>query len=272
MSDTLRSLWIWSLAGALVLLWLPLLAVCRLFDRDPVRYRTGRLFRRLGVALSRVDPTWRLEVSGEHISDPRRPYVVVSNHQSLADIPLIANVPWEMKWVAKKELFRLPVVGWMMKLAGDIAVDRRDRRSGARMLLQAQAYLRQRCSVMFFPEGTRSPDGGVGRFNDGAFHLAVTAGVPLLPLAVDGSRACIEKNSWRFGREATVRLKILPPVDTSGMTSEHVPLLRDRVRSVIVRQIAEWRGVPPEAVDRLQGGGPEQKAPPGRPVGARAKR
>jgi 1-acyl-sn-glycerol-3-phosphate acyltransferase len=161
MRSILRSLWVWSAVCILIVLWLPLLAAIRVFDRDPVHYRTGRWFRRLGVAMTQVNPLWRLTVSGTTVTDPRRPYVVVSNHQSQADIPLISHLPWEMKWIGKAELFRLPIVGWMMKLAGDIPVDRSDRRSGTRMLLAAAGYLRRKCSVIFFPEGTRSLDGRV---------------------------------------------------------------------------------------------------------------
>lgn len=117
MLSTLRSLWIWTAVVALILLWLPLLAVIRLFDGDPVRYRTGFWFRRLGRAMTTVNPAWRLHISGETIDNPRRPYVVVSNHQSHADIPIISNLPWEMKWIGKAELFSIPVIGWMMALS-----------------------------------------------------------------------------------------------------------------------------------------------------------
>lgn len=246
---TIRSAWIWLAVILLILIWLPLLMAVRLFDRDPVRYRTGRWFRRLGVAMTRANPAWKLVISGVQVENPRRPYVVVSNHQSHADIPLISHLPWEMKWIAKKELFSVPVVGWMMRLAGDIPVDRSDRRSGARMLLQANRYLQARCSVMFFPEGTRSPDGKVHQFNDGAFHLAVRAGVPILPLAVEGSRGCLPKKSWRFGEGQRVLLSVLQPVETGGLTAEDVPSLRDEVRARIIGQIARWRGIPPSNVD-----------------------
>ena len=251
MVSTLRSLWVWFAVVTLILFWLPLLGIIRLFDRDPVRYRTGRWFRRLGVAMTRVNPAWRVYLSGEQITDPRRPYVVVSNHQSLADIPIISHLPWEMKWIGKKELFSLPFVGWMMQLAGDIAVDRSDRRSGARMLLQAHRYLERRCSVMFFPEGTRSPDGRVGRFNDGAFHLAIKAGVSVLPVVVEGSRGCLPKKSWRFGKPTDIFVRILSPVETSGLTTNDVATLRERVRGMIIRQIADWRSTDPAAVDAL---------------------
>ena len=254
MLTSLRSIWIWSAVSLLILLWLPLVALVRLFDRDPVHYRTGFTFRRLGVVMTKVNPTWKLVVSGEKIANPRNPYVIVSNHQSFADIPLISHLSWEMKWVAKRELFKLPVVGWMLRLAGDIPLDRQDRRSGARMLLAASKYLAQKCSVIFFPEGTRSPDGRVGRFNDGAFALAVRAQVPILPIVVEGSSDCLPKRSWKFGAVQTIRLRVLSPIDTAGLSMDDVPILRDKVRELVVTQIAEWRGVERSAVDSLSTG------------------
>jgi 1-acyl-sn-glycerol-3-phosphate acyltransferase len=246
-----RSLITWFSAAVLIVSWLPLLAVTRLFDHDPVFYRTGFLFRKLGKALTRVNPAWKLHISGEKVTDPRRPYVVVSNHQSMADIPLISNLPWEMKWMGKVELFRLPVIGWMMKLSGDVCVDRTSANSGARALVKAQRYLEQKCSVMMFPEGTRTLDGRVQQFADGAFHLAVRAKVPILPLAIEGSRNCIPKNSWKFGKPSDIFLKVLPPIDTLSLTVADVAVLRDNVRTTIMKQIAEWRAVPLEAVDGI---------------------
>jgi 1-acyl-sn-glycerol-3-phosphate acyltransferase len=253
---TLRSLWIWGAVASLVVLWLPLLALIRLFDADPVRYTTGRWFRRLGIAMTRVNPSWRLHVDGVRVENPRRPYVVVSNHQSFADIPIISHLPWEMKWIGKAELFRIPFIGWMMRLAGDIPVDRADRRSGARMLLAAKGCLLNRCSVMFFPEGTRSPDGRVWRFNEGAFHLAVKAGVPVLPVAVEGTRDCLPKRSWKFGPPQEILLRVLPPVETEGLTSEGVAALTERVRGMIIDQVAAWRNQDRSSVDALAPGGP----------------
>ncbi|MBM2841461.1 MAG: 1-acyl-sn-glycerol-3-phosphate acyltransferase, partial [Bacteroidetes bacterium] len=95
--------------------------------------------------MCKVNPQWRIHLSGhETITNPRKPYVIVSNHQSHADIPILSNLPWEMKWIGKKELFSLPIIGLMMKLAGDIPVDRSDRRSGAKMLLTSIKYLEQK--------------------------------------------------------------------------------------------------------------------------------
>ncbi len=249
MLSALRSLWTWAIITLLIAAWLPLLALIRLVDRDPARYRTGRWFRRLGALLTHVNPFWKIRVEAAPLDDPRRPYVVVCNHQSMADIPIISRLPWEMKWVAKAELFRLPVVGWMMRLAGDIPVDRGDKRSGAQVLMRARQVLQQRCSVMFFPEGTRSRDGRVLRFTDGAFRLAIKEQVPVLPLVLDGTQDALPKHSWRFGEARAIRLKMLPPVPTAGLKAGDTAALRDRVRRQIVEQLAAWRGVPPEAVD-----------------------
>jgi 1-acyl-sn-glycerol-3-phosphate acyltransferase len=248
----LRSAFVWFTTTILILLWLVLLSVSRLFDRDPVSYRTGFLFRKLGKVLTQVNPSWKLHVSGEKISNPRRPYVVVCNHQSMADIPLISNLPWEMKWLGKVELFNLPVLGWLMRLSGDISVDRQNPRSGALALIRAQHILQQKCSVMIFPEGTRTLDGRMRQFTDGAFHLAIKAKVPILPLVIEGSRDCIPKNSWKFGKPSDIYLKVLPPVETSSLTIKDVPALRENVRTEMMNQIAEWRSVPIEDVDGMQ--------------------
>ncbi len=247
----IRSLITWFTAALLIFTWLPLLAFSRLFESDPVLYRTGYLFRKLGKVLTLVNPSWKLHISGELVTDPRRPYVVVCNHQSLADIPLVSNLPWEMKWMGKEELFKLPIFGWMMRLSGDIPVDRKNSRSGLVAFAKARRYLEQKCSVMMFPEGTRTQDGRVRRFNDGAFHLAITAKVPILPLVIEGSRDCIPKNSWKFGKPSDILLRVLPSIETSSLTLDDVARLRDTVRTVIMSQIAEWRSVPLGSVDGL---------------------
>lgn len=246
---TLLSAFVWAAIGALVLLWLPLLALVRLLDWGPARYATGRLFRLLGAAMTRVNPLWKVKVEGQFPPDPRNPYVVVANHQSLADIPVISRLPWEMKWVAKAELFRVPVVGWLLRLAGDIPVDRGDTGSRARVLLRAAHYLQHRCSVIFMPEGTRSRDGRVHPFQAGAFRLAIEAGVPVLPLAVDGTRDALPKHGWKFGAAIQARVKVLEPVPTAGLGPDDAPDLAERVRQRIIGQLAAWRGASPADVD-----------------------
>lgn len=226
-----------------MIIWTPMLAIRRLFDRDPALYKTGKFFRKLGKAASKVNPQWDVTVEGYEGINDREPYVMVCNHLSLADIPVISNLPWEMKWMIKKELFTLPFLGWMMKIGGDIPVDPRGKRSiGA--IRKAAFYLQHNCSVMFFPEGTRSRSGRLNRFHKGAFDLAIQEQVPILPMVIDGTQTCLPKNNWKFSEKSKIYLKVLDPVPTTNFTTDRADELTDQVRTIILKQLSEWRGLP----------------------------
>jgi 1-acyl-sn-glycerol-3-phosphate acyltransferase len=245
----LVSVLIWIAISLLILLWLPLLAILRLFDREPGLYKTGRMFRKLGLNISRVNPNWKISIEGNTEIDDRLPYVIVSNHMSNADIPVISNLPWEMKWVAKKELFDLPIVGWMMKLAGDIPVSRGSKRQALMVFKKCKYYLDNNTSVMFFPEGTRSRTGNLTRFASGAFDLAIREKKPILPLVLDGTQGCLPKKSWVFEKDVHVRLKILDPISTEGYEKGESSELMKAVREQMATQLAIWRGVEVTEVD-----------------------
>jgi 1-acyl-sn-glycerol-3-phosphate acyltransferase len=185
-----------------------------------------------------LNPLWRFRCVGPMPPDPRRPYVVVSNHESFVDILLISHLPWEMKWLSKAELFRIPVLGWLMWLAGDIPVKRGFGPSAIEAIARCRAALANRVSVMIFPEGTRSPTADLLPFKDGAFRLAIDAGVPILPLVVHGTRTALRKHDWRLGRSTAV-VRVLPPVETSGLKVEDVPALKQRTRQMILDARAE---------------------------------
>jgi 1-acyl-sn-glycerol-3-phosphate acyltransferase len=220
--------------GTCLVLWMPLMAAVRLITlSDPGRYAVGYLFRRIGPIMATLNPLWRFRTSGTPPPDPRRPYVVVSNHESFADILLISHLPWEMKWLSKAELFKVPVLGWLMRLAGDIPVRRGEGRSAVEALQRCRTVLKRRVSVMIFPEGTRSTTADMLPFKDGAFRLAVDAGVPILPLAVNGTGTALPKHGWRFGR-SVAEVTVLEPVETAGLTVKDVPALRERVRARIL--------------------------------------
>jgi len=236
----LRSIWIWAASASLILLWCPLLAVVWLFDRDPLKRRTGRCFRSLGRVLAAINP-WRVHVSGTEHKTPGQAYVVVSNHQSMADIPVIAHIVNDSKWLAKAELFRVPVVGWMLRMAGDIPVDRSDRRKGAQAMLRCARTLRQGCSIMFFPEGTRSRDGEIHAFNDGPFQLALRERTPILPLVVEGSGSALPRNTWLFGPSQDIYVRALEPVPVDGWDAREPAALRDAVRQRMVDELVRLR-------------------------------
>ncbi|HEU4385935.1 MAG TPA: lysophospholipid acyltransferase family protein, partial [Anaeromyxobacteraceae bacterium] len=182
--------------AAVVVLALPALALVHLATRpfDPTLRVAGRFLRVCGSALSWAFPLWRVRIDGA-VPPARFPFVAVANHQSFLDVFMLARLPWEMKWVAKEELFRIPWLGWMFRLSGDIPVRRGDHESGQAVLAAARHYLDRGMSVMFFPEGTRSRDGHLQAFKIGAFRLAVEAGVPVLPVAVVGTAEGMPKGS-----------------------------------------------------------------------------
>jgi 1-acyl-sn-glycerol-3-phosphate acyltransferase len=231
--QTLVSLWAWLVLIACVVLWLPIMALLRLATLgDPGRYWVGYFFRRIGPVVATLNPLWKFSYEGTMPPDPRRPYVVVSNHESFADILLISHLPWEMKWLSKAELFRIPVMGWLMYLAGDVPVKRGFGPSAIEAMARCREVLSRRVSVMIFPEGTRSPTMKLLPFKDGAFRLAIDAGVPILPLALHGTGTALPKHDWRFGRSTAV-VEVLEPVETDGLTPADVPRLKDRVRDSI---------------------------------------
>ncbi|HEX8392832.1 MAG TPA: lysophospholipid acyltransferase family protein [Longimicrobium sp.] len=235
MKKQLISLWVWLNAAGVVLIWVPWMALVYAFTVpfDPGRYTVGRWFRRAAIAVTSVNPMWKFRTTGFRIRDPRRPYVAVANHESFADIFLISHLPWEMKWLSKESIFKIPMMGWMMRMAGDIAVRRGDVSSRRAALDACRDRLSKRVSVMIMPEGTRSSTGEIQSFHDGAFRLAIETGCPILPIAVAGTRAALNKGSWVMGR-ANAIARVLEPVETAGMTLDDVAELRDRVRLMIV--------------------------------------
>jgi 1-acyl-sn-glycerol-3-phosphate acyltransferase len=220
--------------AACMVAWLPILSVAHVLHLgDAVPRVEGRWLRRFGRTTTRLSGLWRFSIEGEPPPDiATRPYVVVANHESTADPFLLSFVPWDMRWVAKAELFRVPLTGWLLGLGGDIPVRRGDASSVREMMDECRRTLEAGLSVMLFPEGTRSRDGALQRFKDGAFQLAIDAQVPVLPIALDGTRDCRPKGSAWFGR-ARAKARILAPIETRGMRANDVASLRDLARARI---------------------------------------
>ncbi len=239
---TVVSLWTWLVLGICCVVWLPMLLLVRLITApfDPARYWAGLLFRKIGVVTATLNPLWHFRVTGVMPADPRRPFVVVSNHESFVDILLISHLPWEMKWLSKVEILRIPVLGWDMVLAGDVPVERGTRKSALKAMRRCREILKQRVSVIIFPEGTRSTTGEMLPFKDGAFRLAIDAGVPILPLVVGGTATALPKHGWRFGR-SKAEVRVLEPVETAGLAVADSEALNARVREMILRTREEMR-------------------------------
>jgi 1-acyl-sn-glycerol-3-phosphate acyltransferase len=234
--------WVWVSVILIVLFGFPIMTLIFVLTApfDPGRYAAGRFFRLMAVAAVKINPLWHFRTDGRKITDPRRPYVAVSNHISYADIFLISHLPWEMKWLAKDTVFKIPVMGWIMHMAGDIHVVRGNRESIVSAIKGCRDRLAKRVSVMIFPEGTRSKTGELQSFKDGAFRIAIESQVPVLPIAVAGTRDAMEKGTFRF-RRANAVCRVLDPIETAGMTLDDLPALRDRVRDIIGEAVEALR-------------------------------
>lgn len=247
---TILSLFVWSTTVLLVLFWFPFVYLVWRKDSDEFKYRTSAMIRRLNLAVCRVNPLIELDVQEGFKVDPNRAYIVISNHQSMADVPLLSNLPMPLKWVSKESLFKIPFTGWLMRMARDIPVRINDP-DKTDILDRAKSYGEHGLSVVFFPEGKRSKDGYLYRFSRGAFELAVDSGIPILPVAVDGLYRLLPMHSWRFTGEGKVLLKVLEAVETAGYSRKDAGYLREKVRFQIMDQLAEWREVDRDDVDGI---------------------
>ncbi len=237
------SLLIWASYVLIVILWTPLVFFYRLATRgsDPDRYRIGRFFRNSAVLAGNLNPFWKFRIVDSVHPDPRRPYVFVANHRSSTDAFLIVRLPWEMKLLSKKSIMRIPLLGWQMRMAGDVPVIRGNKESARHAIEELRRWLDRRVSVFFFPEGTRSAGGALGQFREGAFRLAIEAGVDVVPLALAGTAAGLPKHSLVFA-PTTATLTVLPPVSTAGLTAADAPRLAETVRGVIARALEDEAG------------------------------
>jgi 1-acyl-sn-glycerol-3-phosphate acyltransferase len=232
----LKSIFIWTVEGAItVLLYFVMLffvVVLYPFDNKMRRVVHAQCFWWSDAVIG-TNPYWKLHVSGLENIDKKKTYVIVANHQSLADIVVIYQTKMQFKWVAKDDLFKIPVLGWELSLAKHIRLERGDFSSIKKVYRQAAEWLRIGMSVLFFPEGTRSETGTMRDFQNGAFKLAIKEKVPVLPIYLGGTGNAIPKGSWMFTNAAFCRLKVLPAIDTAKFQAAEFAALRDLVRGQI---------------------------------------
>lgn len=214
--------------GAL-LLWL----VTRPFDRD------GRALHLYIAAWAQLymhfSPLWQLRVEGRERLPRRGAAVLVANHASFFDILALYALFRPFKWVAKKDLVKLPFIGWSILLNRHVTLERGDRESVARMMEQCERWLDRGMPVLLFPEGTRSPDGALLPFKDGAFRLAVKKGVPVIPIAIAGTNEILPKHASLVSPRGRCGVRVLAPVSPAECGGD-VARLRERVRGDIVEE------------------------------------
>lgn len=230
----IRTIFSWTVGiGSTILLGVAVI-VLSLFDSSG--NGPHRLARIWGKIQLRTTGT-RVAIRGVEYIDPARSYILVSNHQSFFDIfSLLGYLPLQFRWIAKAELFRIPLLGWAMSRTGYISIDRGSPKKAYRSMLAAAEKVRNGVSVLIFPEGTRSPDGLLQPFKKGMFLIALKSGAPILPIAIRGTREIMRKNDWR-SYPGRVDIRLFPPIETAGLSADREVELSEQVRKTLLQHL-----------------------------------
>jgi 1-acyl-sn-glycerol-3-phosphate acyltransferase len=179
----------------------------------------------------------KIEVERHAELDPTRPYVFMANHLSTVDIwALFVAIPVPMRMIAKKQLGSIPLFGWAMRAGRFIFIDRQNAVAARKSIERAKERIRGGTSVLIFPEGTRSRDGNLMAFKKGGFHLAIDAGVPIVPVALQGTRELMPRGSLLV-RPGKIRVVVGAPVATQGLSPEDRDSLLQRVHGQIAEML-----------------------------------
>lgn len=210
------------------------LVVCYPFDK--ARKVVHSLSRGICMFFWLVPPTWKRHIKGLENIDKSKSYVIVINHNSMADILALYFLPLNFRWVSKREVFRMPYIGPLLSIHGDIAIDRKDGAGAMRKVTEkGKMWIGRGASIAMFPEGTRSKSGEMGRFKQGAFALAKEAGVEILPVVMHGTRDVLKKNfmvNWR--NELSV--SVLPPISVEKVQNTDMPELINSTREIMLAE------------------------------------
>jgi 1-acyl-sn-glycerol-3-phosphate acyltransferase len=204
------------------------------FDRNgKIIHLYARLWGKVALIANRV----KVRVVGLYHINRDRPYIFMSNHQSSYDIfALLGCLPFQFKWLAKKELFSIPFFGWTMASAGYISIDREGTRETVVAMNEAAKKIRDGMSVIIFPEGSRSLNGSLQPFKKGGFSLAIKSKVPIIPVTIKGSREIMPRHSLRV-RPGKIEIKIGEPIETKDLTLKDRPFLMEKVRGAIQKNL-----------------------------------
>jgi 1-acyl-sn-glycerol-3-phosphate acyltransferase len=202
----------WTGGVVNTIFWGTLSLIFSLFDSSgKLQHLCSRWWSRINLKISGT----RVEVGGLENVIKDGPQIFASNHQSIYDILMLAGyLPMQFRWLAKRELFNIPFMGWHMSRMGYIKIDRSNMRQAALSFRKAAEKIKNGVSVVIFPEGTRSTDGKLQPFKSGLFSLAIHSGVPIIPVSINGSKDIIKKGSLRVNR-GKITMLIGKPIDVS---------------------------------------------------------
>ena len=192
-------------------------------------YNITKTWAKFVLTVSRIKVT----IKGLYNIRPDRSYIYMSNHQSNFDIPVaLAYFPFKFRWVAKAELFKIPIFGNAMRRVGHINIDRSNRRAAFKSLKKAAKNIQEGVSVLIYPEGTRSKDGNIRPFKKGGFVLAVESGAPIVPVIIHGTWPIMSKDKIII-KPGNVTIEIKEPIETKNYNRKNKDDLLEKVRNII---------------------------------------
>jgi len=236
----IRTIFVWSCIVVAAAIIGSLCIVCYpLNPNGRLNHHLARLWAKVALRANGV----KVGVEGLDCIAGQGPYIFMSNHQGSYDIfALLGHLPFQFKWLAKREIFSIPILGWAMKATGYISIDRQGGRETVKAMKTAAEKIRQGMSVVIFPEGSRSPDGSIQPFKKGGFTLAIKSQVPIVPIVISGSREIIKKGKMKV-YPGSISILIDRPVETKGFTMKDREPLMERLHGIIVSNFSRISGI-----------------------------
>lgn len=244
--NIIKSLWVWASSIVFVVIGFPIALILWLLSLafDSRRLMNNRWMVIQGIVLTKMSPFWKVITEGREKIDQNQAYIIIPTHQSMLDIVFFNMLRHRLRWVSKIEVFRMPLVGWEMRMVKYIELVRGNKSSVIRMMEKCVESLQEGISIVIFPEGTRSLTGVVGKFKTGAFQLAVKTDKPLLPVLIDGTGEILPKKGIIFGSRRVVRIRVLDPIFPGQFGTGDPDELAVRVHSLMVTAMDEMRSEP----------------------------
>lgn len=238
--QVLLSVLVWAWWTIVFFTYLFIVSVLYVFTLPFDRYNQipNCALKGLAGLLMKTVPGWTFVIKGDDLSKIEKPTIVVANHQSFLDMPLLYLLPWSMKWVAKKSLFRIPIFGWIVFMTGHIGIDRKSRRS-VKKLDKLVEPVQNQIPAMIFPEGTRTNSGELMPFKNGAFMLAKRYNFQVLPVVLNGGFEAMQPGSWKFNFRQEFTISVLDPLEPGKF--ESVKEMKDQTFQLIEEELRQIR-------------------------------
>lgn len=233
---TVFSIFVWMYYSFCMILFFGLITISYLiiFPFDRYLKFPNRIVKILGKLMMYFNPFWKFTIRGVEKYNRDRPTIFIANHQSFLDLPLLYLLPWTMKWVTKKSLLYIPILGWIIRMTGHLSIDR-SKKTAVNRLHNLVQPLQDNVPVMIFPEGTRTPDGNLQSFKNGAFLLAYEHNFAIQPIVIYGPYQVQPTGEWRFQMKQHFVVSVLDAVDPSSF--EKMDKLKQYCHSLIAEEL-----------------------------------